>query len=93
MVRIPIQKSSGEMTISWDSENTNDKIIIKTIKTIISEMQPTCFNCCNYGKAGCLGNYQASSCKIYGILESLDNPHYDCDGSKCKDYKRKEEFI
>ena len=84
--------NEAKITLKYDSNNPHDKRMIKIIKYLVSQTQDTCFNCDNYETVGCLGGYQAASCKIHGILECLDNPHHDCDGTKCKDYKRKYEL-
>lgn len=34
------------------------------------------------------GGYHAHDCKIHGNIEAFSNPHHDCDGSKCSDYRR-----
>ena len=69
--------------------NKEDVGIINQINNLLSNLQDRCDNCCHYKSEGCLGNYEACSCDIYGILENVGNPHYDMDGSRCQDYKRK----
>lgn len=77
-----------EITFKYDAANENDQYILKLIKQVISDNQPTCFNCKNYYLEPCFGYYQASCCRIHGCIEQVGNPHYDCDGSKCNEYKR-----
>jgi hypothetical protein len=77
-----------ERTFCYDRNNPKDIEIIKKIDALLNT-QSTCFNCENFYYEGCLGGYQAASCKLYGCIEVVGHPHYDCDGSKCKDYKRK----
>lgn len=83
-------KYGREITFSYDPDNDNDEKLIDLIHQTISDNQPECFNCKNYYKEGCFGDYQASWCRIYGCLEAVSNPHYDADGSKCKDYQRQD---
>lgn len=78
-----------ERTFSYDPDNDNDNNLLELIRQTISDNQPECFNCENYYLAGCFGGYQASMCRIHGCIEVVGNPHYDADGSKCADYKRK----
>lgn len=73
------------ITIEYDSSNAEDK-------TLIIEMlnkQPKCVNCNNYRIEGAFCGYNAHYCNVDGhLLEWADD-----DGSKCKNYKRKEETI
>lgn len=82
------KQSTRERTFRYDNDNPNDLMILKEIDKLIDKLQPTCFNCVNFFYEGYFGSYQACACKIYGCLEHCSNPHYDCDGSKCGDYKR-----
>lgn len=84
------KKGIREQAYSYDVNNRNDILILEEISKLIDRLQPTCFNCANFFHDGCLGGYQTSMCKIHGCLEDCLNPHYDCDGSKCEDYRRKE---
>lgn len=77
-----------EITFEFEYNNKNDVALMKKIEQLLSE-QSRCTNCENFYEDGCFGGYMACSCKIYGMLESLDNPHHDMDGSKCKDYRMK----
>lgn len=72
------------ITISWSD---CDKETMQKIKDIIRS-QDACWNCVNYHDAGNFGDYHAHDCKIHGNIEAFDNPHHDCDGSKCSDYRR-----
>lgn len=78
------------VSFEFEYKNKDDVALIKKIEQILGE-QPRCDNCTKFYYEGCLGGYQACSCEIHGILESFDNPHRDMDGSKCKDYCRKED--
>ena len=84
----PYKNGQREIIFVYDNNNGNDVELINKLCKLCLTDQPRCENCKNFYREGCLGNYQAYSCKIYGILESLDNPHYDMDGSKCNDYGR-----
>ena len=94
MVRIleelHLQNNKVGLKIKADNQEELENAI-KAIRNLIhSEISPTCEKKCqNYYTEGCLGNYQASACRIHGILESFDNPHHDMDCTKCKDYKEK----
>lgn len=78
-------KDGREITLYYDSLSNADKeILVKIMDILLS--QPSCFNCKNFYKESCFGNYQCCSCKIHGNLEVVGNPHYDCDASKCEDY-------
>ena len=81
----PYKKNMRVVEFAYDSENKDDVALINGMLELCSE-QPRCDNCINFYREGCFGNYMACSCKIHGVLESLDNPHYDMDGSKCNDY-------
>lgn len=83
------KKTHRVVSFEFEYKNEDDKALIKKIEQILSE-QPRCENCTKFDYEGCFGGYRACSCEIYGILESFDNPHRDMDGSKCKDYCRKE---
>lgn len=83
------KQSTRERTFRYDNDNPNDLMILKEIDKLIDKLQPTCFNCVNFFHEGYFGGYQACTCKIHGCLEHYFNPHYDCDGSKCDDYKRR----
>lgn len=83
------RKTHRRMTFEFEYKNENDIALIKKIESLCAE-QPRCENCVNFCHEGCFGSYMACSCKIHGILESLNNPHHDMDGSKCKEYNRKE---
>lgn len=76
-----------EVTFRYDTKT--DVELLKKLKDFLNDNQSTCFNCKNYYKEGCIGEYQAACCRIHGCLEVVGHPHYDCDGSKCSDYKRK----
>ncbi len=76
-----------EVTFEYNAKT--DEKLLRKLKHFLNDNQPTCFNCQNYYLEGCLGGYHASCCKIHGCIEVIGNPHYDCDGSKCDDYKRK----
>lgn len=65
-----------------------DEELVEKMKEFLNDNQSLCVNCQNYYYKGSFGGYQASNCKLYGCLEARNNPHYDGDGSKCKDYKR-----
>ena len=79
-----------EMTIRYDKNNTNDKVVLNKIFECLRE-QPLCPNCVNYYVEGNFCGYNAHDCKIHGNLDWFDHPHHDGDGSKCPDYKRKGE--
>lgn len=66
-----------------------DAELLKKMEAFLDDNQPTCFNCQNRYKEGVFCGYRADSCKIHGNIEAFDNPHHDCDGSKCSDYKRR----
>ena len=78
-----------KVTFSFEGKNKEDEAIIDAMFTLL-KLQKRCDTCENYSVEGALGGYQASYCKKYGCLEYLGNPHFDCDGSKCESYKRKE---
>lgn len=82
----------GLRKIIYEYDPKTDEVLLeelsKVIKEFLNSKQPTCFNCKNYYREGCFGGYMASACRIYGNIEALDNPHYDCDGSKCDRYQR-----
>lgn len=78
-----IREVTFEYNIKTDIE------LLKKLKDFLNDNQPTCFNCKEYYKEGCIGGYQTSFCKIHGFIKVVGHPHYDCDGSKCSDYKRK----
>lgn len=85
----PSKRNMREITIEYDPDNQNDLELLKKISNVIATEQPLCQNCENFYYEGCFGNYKACSCKIHGVLEAVSNPHNDCDGSKCDDYRRK----
>ena len=82
----PSENGLREIVYTYDPKI--DKELLEDMRDFLNNRQATCFNCKNYYKEGCLGGYQVSVCTIYGILEALNNPHYDCDGSKCESYQR-----
>jgi hypothetical protein len=77
-----------EITLEFEYNNENDVALMKKIEQLLNE-QPRCNNCINFYHGATFCGYSACECKIYGILEIPSNPHYDGDGSKCKDYSRK----
>lgn len=79
----------SEITLAFDCNNQSDRVIIDKIHHLILEEQPRCENCVNFYREGYFCGYNACMCKVYGCLEVYPNPHYDMDGSKCGDYKRK----
>ena len=85
----PSIRNTREVTFRYDPNNKNDLVVLKKISEVISSEQELCTNCENFHYEGCLGGYKACACKIHGILEAVSNPHYDGDGSKCDDYRRK----
>ena len=94
MVRIisdsPYKNGQREISFVYDYRNNNDIELINKFYELCQIEQLRCDNCIQFYREKCLGNYQACSCKIYGILESFNNPHHDMDGSKCAYYERKE---
>lgn len=80
-----------EITFRYDRANPNDKLIIDQMSHLCVTAQPTCENCENYYVEGPFCGYNAHDCKIHGNLDAYDHPHHDGDGSKCPDYKRKDE--
>ena len=86
----PYKNEQREIIFAYDYNNSNDVELINKLCELCLTEQPRCENCKNFYREGCFGNYRACSCKIYGTLESLNNPHYDMDGSKCNDYSRRE---
>lgn len=76
-----------EITFEFEYENENDIALMEEISRLCAK-QPRCKNCINFYYEGCFGGYQGCACKIHGNLEHVGNPHYDMDGSKCKDYVR-----
>lgn len=76
-----------KITFEFEYKNKNDIALIKKIMELCNE-QPKCENCINFYHEGYFGGYMACSCKIHGLLESLDNPRHDMDASKCKEYTR-----
>ncbi len=85
---INTKNSYGQLIIEYDPNTDNDLEIIKDIDNILSK-QPSCDNCLYYKSDGYFCGYESHSCRLYGNIEALDNPHHDGDGSKCKDYLRK----
>ena len=81
--------SKGRITLAFDYNNKSDRAIIDKIDYLMLEEQPRCENCVNFYREGSFCGYNACMCKIYGCLEVYSHPHYDMDGSKCGDYKRK----
>lgn len=81
------EENIREVTFRYNLKT--DLKLLKMMKDFLNNNQPTCFNCKNYYTKGCFGGYQASCCKIHGCIEEVNNPHNDCDGSKCDDYERR----
>ena len=81
-------KKRRERVFSYDPDNKNDLKILQLIYDVIHNNQAECFNCKNHYTERSFGGYEASCCKIYGCLEIVGNPHYDADGSRCKDYEK-----
>lgn len=71
------------------SLNTKDREIIKEIEQLLSDLQDRCDNCIHYKSGGYFCGYESHYCDIHGNIEWFEHPHYDGDGSKCKDYCRK----
>ena len=74
----------------YDTTNQNDMKIMSAIEELIDSSQPTCSNCIHCYRDGGFSSWSALTCKIHGCLEWIHHEHYDLDGSKCPDYKRKE---
>lgn len=86
---IPTAKGMREVVFRYDPSNDNDLRVKEKIENIISDEQSWCYNCKHFYYESSFGGYMACSCKIYGCLEVVGNPHYDCDGGKCDDYCRR----
>ena len=84
------KRNRREITLAYDSDNKDDNALMDKIHRLCME-QPRCQNCINFYYEGCLGGYKACWCKIHGNLEYVGNSNYNMDGSKCKDYIRKED--
>lgn len=89
----PAKGDMRVIAIEYDPDNQNDLELLEKIRDVIATEQPLCQNCENFYYEGYFGNYKACSCKIYGVLEALSNPHHDCDGSKCDNYQRKVDVL
>ena len=81
----------GKITLAFNFSSESDMAIIRKIEHLIFEEQPRCENCINFYREGYFCGYNACMCKVHGCLEVYPNPHYDMDGSKCEDYKRKDD--
>lgn len=85
----PYEKGKGLRKITYRYNPETDGKLLKEMEEFLNSKQPTCFNCQNHYREGCFGGYMASACRVHGNIEAWNNPHNDCDGSKCEDYKRK----
>ena len=75
-----------EVTFRYHPNDKNDIALLDKIMNILLTEQPLCTNCKNLIQEGYFCGYTAHRCKIHGNIEEADHPHYDGDGSKCKDY-------
>lgn len=78
-----------EVTFRYDPNNDNDAALLREIRNLISDKQPTCANCNHRYLTGDVCGYRAYICRKHGNIEAFNNPHHDMDGSKCADYERK----
>ena len=81
------KNSYGQLIIEYNPNIDNDLEIIKDIDDIFSK-QPCCDNCLYHKSDGYFCGYESHSCRLYGNIEALANPHHKLDGSNCKDYLR-----
>lgn len=77
------------VTYQYNTNDKNDKRVMELICELLNHEQKRCDNCIHYKSDGYLCGYESHSCKIHGNIEWVNHPHYDGDGSKCEDYKRK----
>lgn len=77
------------VTYQYKTNNENDERVMKLIRELLNHEQKRCNNCIHYQSDGYFCGYESHSCDIHGGIEWVDHPHYDGDGSKCEDYKRK----
>lgn len=87
--RFDLNNFYGRIVIEYNPNNENDERIIHLIDNTILNEQSLCRNCEHYYRGGYFCGYSDCRCKIHGSLEEIGNSHYDGDGSKCNDYKRK----
>lgn len=90
MVRT-IKESWDRITLAFDDNNQSDMAILEKIKHLILKEQPRCDNCVNFYRDGYFCGYNACMCKVHGNLDWCMHPHHDMDGSKCEDYKQKDD--
>lgn len=83
-------KRPGKRYMVFEYDPNTEMDIIHKIQDIV-DTQPMCTNCVHLNKpTGCFCGFEATLCEIHDNIYSVDNPHHDCDGSKCENYKRKE---
>lgn len=82
------KNSYGQLIIEYNPNTNSDLEIVRDIESALRK-QPRCDNCLYYRSDGYFCGYESHSCRLYGDIEALANPHHDFDGSKCKDFLRK----
>ena len=78
-----------KLILNFEDNNPEDEIILNEIFNILKK-QKRCDTCIIYKLESAIGGYQAAYCKKHGCLEYILNPYFGNDGSKCKDYERKD---
>lgn len=77
-----------EITFIYEKNNQDDIMLVEEFGRLC-KTQKKCTNCTNFYHETTVGDYQTSSCKLYGCLEVWNHPHHDMDGSKCDSYECK----
>ena len=77
------------VTYEYRTDIINDKRVMELINELLNREQKRCDNCIHYQEGGYFCGYCSHFCDIHGNIEWVNHPHYDGDGSKCKDYERK----